>query len=114
MNNIVSILVGNMDAIKALKSKYIMITPDKKIYGSDEEFVILRTCTFINGIDNVTEPFICTMEDLNYLYKNRFKIFYTIFILIMTIIIFIVYFSYIPETERERKIKDFFDTNRNI
>ena len=49
----------------------------------------------------------------NYFYKNRFKIFYTIFILIMTIIIFIGYFSYIPETERERKIKDFFDKNRN-
>ena len=68
MNNMVSVLIGNMNVIKALKSKYIMVTPEY-IYGLDEDFVILRCCIPIYMTD-IGKEAIFSMDDLKYLYDN--------------------------------------------
>ena len=49
----------------------------------------------------------------SFFYKNSSKIFYTILFIIITIVIFIGYLNYIPESERERKIKEFLNRNKN-
>lgn len=48
----------------------------------------------------------------SFFYKNEEKIIFTVIFLFISIIIFISYMCYIPETDREKKIKDFLERNK--
>lgn len=48
----------------------------------------------------------------SFFYKNQGKIIFTVILLFISIIIFISYMNYLPETDREKKIKDFLEKNK--
>jgi len=66
---------------------------------------------FVNDIYNT---YISNFELYNsFLYKNKEKIFFSIIFLIIGIILYIYIINYVPESEREDKIKEFLYRNKD-
>ena len=65
-------------------------------------------------INDVYKAYISNYEYYNsFFYKNKITIFYSILFIIISLFFVWGYIGYIPESEREKKIKEFLERNKN-
>lgn len=72
----------------------------------------LRNQNYYNVVDKLLDDIIFYYRFYSFFYKYLNQIIITFFIIIISIIYIIIRLCYVPENEREKKIKEFLENNR--